>query len=181
MTEQADILIRPMRQEDLAQVRDIDRLSFSLPWPEQAYSYELLENPAARLWVAETMMPDGQRLIVGMVVVWLVLDEAHIATLAVHPEFRRRGIAKRLLVRALRSTIHEGAKQAMLEVRASNHIAQNLYRQFGFVVVGRRPRYYLDNNEDAVLMTLHRMDAAYSQWLEALDGLSHAVNQRHSR
>lgn len=181
MTEQEDILIRPMRQEDLAQVRAIDRLSFSLPWPEQAYSYELLENPAARLWVAEAELPDGQRLIVGMIVVWLVLDEAHIATLAVHPEFRRRGIAKRLLVTALRSTVHEGARQAMLEVRASNHIAQNLYRQFGFVVVGRRPRYYLDNNEDAILMTLHRMDATYLQWLEALDCLAHAVNQGHSQ
>ncbi len=167
MNERRKVLIRPMCKEDLAQVRAIDHLSFSLPWPEQAFSYELFENPAARLWVAEVKSDEGRELVVGMIVVWLVLDEAHIATLAVHPEYRRRGIAKQLLATALYHTMHEGARRAMLEVRAGNLIAQSLYRQFGFVVVGRRPRYYRDNDEDAILMTLHHMDASYARWLES--------------
>lgn len=162
-----NVIIRSMCKDDLEQVRAIDRLSFSLPWPEQAYAYELFENPRARLWVAEVRNIEGKPQVVGVIVIWLILDEAHIASLAVHPDFRQQGIAKQLLIAALRGAIKEGARQATLEVRAGNYIAQNLYRQFGFVVVGRRPRYYLDNQEDAVLMTLHHIDETYMQWLEA--------------
>lgn len=143
------VLIRPMRLEDLEAIVTIERLSFTLPWSEHAYRYELSENAAARLWVAEK---EGQ--VVGMLVLWLILDEAHIATLAVHPAHRQRGIARRLLLQALRSAWQEGARQAFLEVRQSNLAAQRLYQQLGFEISGRRPRYYHDNNEDALLMTL---------------------------
>lgn len=145
----SSVLIRPMRLEDLEAVVTIERLSFTLPWSERAYRYELTENAAARLWVAEEA---GQ--VVGMLVLWLILDEAHIATLAVHPAHRQRGIARRLLLQALRSAGQEGARQAFLEVRQSNLAAQRLYQQLGFEISGRRPRYYRDNNEDALLMTL---------------------------
>ncbi len=141
--------IRRMQLTDLEAVVALDRLSFSLPWSERTFRYELTENPAARAWVAEK---DGA--IVGMLLLWLIVDEAHIATLAVHPEHRQQGIARRLLLRALRAAWEEGARQAFLEVRVSNLAAQNLYRQLGFEVSGRRPRYYRDNNEDALLMTL---------------------------
>lgn len=145
----SSVLIRPMRLEDLEAVVTIERLSFTLPWSESAYRYELTENAAARLWVAEEA---GQ--VIGMLVLWLILDEAHIATLAVHPAHRQRGIARRLLLQALRSAWQEGARQAFLEVRQSNLAAQRLYQQLGFEISGRRPRYYRDNNEDALLMTL---------------------------
>ncbi|MEJ5241497.1 MAG: ribosomal protein S18-alanine N-acetyltransferase [Anaerolineales bacterium] len=141
--------IRRMQLTDLEAVVALDRLSFSLPWSERTFRYELTENPAARAWVAEK---DGA--IVGMLLLWLIVDEAHIATLAVHPEHRQQGIARRLLLRALRAAWEEGARRAFLEVRVSNLAAQNLYRQLGFEVSGRRPRYYRDNNEDALLMTL---------------------------
>ena len=95
------INIRPMQVDDVEQVCSIDRQSFNLPWPDNAYYHELRDNPAARLWVAEDVKLSGERKIVGMIVMWLVLDEAHIATLAVHPNFRRRKIAKRLLMVAL--------------------------------------------------------------------------------
>ncbi len=141
--------IRPMRLTDLETVVTLDRLSFTLPWSERSFRYELTENPAARAWVAEK---EGQ--VVGMLLLWLIVDEAHIATLAVHPEHRQQGIARRLLLQALRSAWEEGAREAFLEVRVSNLAAQHLYRQLGFEISGRRTRYYRDNNEDALLMTL---------------------------
>jgi len=164
--EKASILIRPMQPDDLEKVRAIDRLSFSLPWPESAFQYELNANPAALLWVAETESPPEERRVVGMIVVWLITDEAHVATIAVHPDFRGQGIGRRLLSTALQEAIRRGASQAMLEVRAGNQAAQALYRRFGFEVTYRRPKYYRDNNEDALLMNLTGMDERYLEWLE---------------
>lgn len=148
------IILRPMELADLDQVRTIDRQSFRTPWPESSYLYELTQNPSSLLWVAEVVKPGIEREVVGMVVVWLILDEAHIATIAVRYEYRGREIGKRLLAVALKESINRGARQAMLEVRASNTVAQNLYRQFGFEIVGVRPHYYRDNQEDAVLMNV---------------------------
>jgi [ribosomal protein S18]-alanine N-acetyltransferase len=158
--------IRPMQYADLDQVRLIDELSFSLPWPASAYNYELNHNPASLQWVAEVVdeyiqkddfFPEATahaRLVVGMIVIWLILDEAHIATLATHPDYRRQGIAAQLLAVALKAAANKGMIQATLEVRAGNLGAQALYRHFGFVEVGKRPRYYKDNNEDALIMTV---------------------------
>lgn len=75
------IIIRPMRMEDIPQVVVLDRMSFSLPWTESAYRYELTENSMSQLWVAEQPDRDGQNCLVGMIVIWLILDEAHVATL----------------------------------------------------------------------------------------------------
>ncbi len=153
------VIIRRMRLEDVDQVTLIDHLSFPTPWPRRAYLFELRHNPHARLLVAEkTSGALGQPLIVGMLVMWLVLDEAHIATLAVHPDHRRRGIGARLLAQALRLAQREGARSAYLEVRIRNRAAQTLYRRFGFRVTGRRPHYYQDTGEDALLMTLEPLD-----------------------
>ncbi len=143
------LVIRPMRPDDVAAVAAIDRLSFSLPWSERAFRHEVSENPSARAWVAEQ-----SGCLVGMLVLWLVLDEAHIATLATHPDYRRRGIGERLLTTALDAARAEGAKRAFLEVRAGNLAAQAMYAKLGFVVDGRRLHYYKDNGEDAVLMSL---------------------------
>jgi len=159
------INIRPMLANDLERVHDIDCLSFSVPWPPSSYRFELFENPASRLWVAEAHMPDGKTDVVGMIVVWLIVDEAHIATLAVHPEYRGRSIGRKLLYVAVRECIAWGARMATLEVRESNIAAQALYRDFGFDLVGRRPHYYIDNNEDALIMTLEDMDEDYLEWL----------------
>lgn len=161
------ILIRPMRAKDLAQVHAIDKLSFSMPWSARAYAYELQENPDSTLWVAEdTGLLDKDRRIVGMIVVWLIIDEAHIATIAVQPDYRGRGIARRLLKTALVDAIQKGMIQATLEVRAQNSIAQKLYQRFRFEIVGRRPRYYRDNNEDALIMTVSNLGESYLAWLE---------------
>ncbi len=144
--------IRCMTLDDLAQVIAIDQASFSLPWPERSFRFEIAENPASRAWVAEI---DGR--IVGMIVAWMLVDEAHIATIATHPAFRRQGIASKLLIHTLQGMMNEGAKTSVLEVRESNISAQEMYRKFGFEESGRRPHYYKDNGEDAILMTLNNL------------------------
>lgn len=146
------LIVRRMKVEDVPIAHEIDKSSFTLPWPERSLRYEVSDNPTARCWVAEL---DGR--VVGMLVLWMIVDEAHIATLATHPEHRRQGIAEQLLVTALDAAHTEGARSALLEVRAGNQAAQGLYRKYGFDVVGRRKQYYKDNNEDAILMTLNRL------------------------
>ena len=89
-----------------------------------------------------------------MIVVWLIVNEVHVATIATHPDFRRQGIAKKLLSHALQDLSAEGAQSSFLEVRASNLAAQEMYRKFGYEESGVRRRYYRDNDEDAILMTL---------------------------
>ena len=155
--------IRRMTLDDIAQVVAIDQSSFSLPWPERSFRYEVTDNPASRAWVAEQ---DGK--IVGMIVVWLLVDEAHIATIATHPEYRRQGIASSLLIHSLMYMRSEGALTSVLEVRESNAAAQEMYRKFGFVESGRRPHYYKDNGEDAILMSLEGLKVEkFDSWKPA--------------
>jgi ribosomal-protein-alanine N-acetyltransferase len=140
--------IRRMTLDDVEQVVAIDQVSFSLPWPERTFRYEIAENSASRPWVLDM---DGR--VVAMIVVWFIIDEAHIATIATHPDFRRQGFGRKLLVYALMAAKEEGAQTALLEVRESNDKAQEMYLKLGFVEVNRRPQYYSDNGEDAILMT----------------------------
>ena len=149
-----NLIIRKMTVDDIPAVVDLDQKSFSLPWPERSFRFELTDNPASRCWVAEL---DGK--VVGMIVVWLIVDEAHVATLATHPDYRRRGIGRRLLAHALRHIMEDGARSSFLEVRESNLAAQEMYREFGYEVTGRRRRYYRDNDEDAILMSLDSLNA----------------------
>jgi ribosomal-protein-alanine N-acetyltransferase len=148
--------IRPMALEDIPAVLEIDRQSFPIPWPDRSYRYELTENSASHMLVAISRSP--RPLILGYVGFWLIIDEAHISTLAVAPEVRGQGIGRRLLEASLEQARQLGAAMATLEVRVSNQRAIDLYQQHGFAVVGRRRRYYRDNNEDALLMSIGRLD-----------------------
>ena len=147
-----NLFIRKMTLEDIPAVVELDQISFSLPWPERSFRFELSENVASRCWVAEI---DGR--VAGMVVGWMLVDEVHIATIATHPDFRRQGIARKLLSHTLSNAIDEGAQSSFLEVRESNLAAQEMYRQFGYQATGRRKRYYRDNDEDAILMNLESL------------------------
>jgi [ribosomal protein S18]-alanine N-acetyltransferase len=149
---------RRMTLDDISAVHAIDLLSFSLPWPQRSFVFEVSSNPASRGWVADA---DGQ--VVAMLVLWLIIDEAHIATIATHPDHRRKGIGERLMVEALTSACEEGARRAFLEVRAGNLGAQALYKKYGFIVDGVRPRYYKDNNEDAILMSLDGLEHLHAR------------------
>jgi ribosomal-protein-alanine N-acetyltransferase len=154
----SNVTIRPMSMDDLNRVTEIDKLSFPLPWPESSYRFELTANRASILLVAEV----AGRL-VGYVGCWLLVDEVHISTLAVHPEFRQQGIARRLLNDLLHQAASGGAELATLEVRISNQAAIDLYESFGFQISGRRPRYYRDNQEDAHIMTLYELPGSTSR------------------
>ena len=165
------LIIRLMQLDDLPQVLEIDRQSFSLPWSESAYRFEI-NNSSSSLALVVEEQPAGAGQIVALVVIWLILDEAHIATIAVRPEARRQGIARVLMVESLRECIARGARSATLEVRASNLAAQALYRSLQFKEVGRRARYYHDNQEDALLMTVSGLGETYLRWLDTLPAAS---------
>ena len=158
---------RQMILEDVPRVHEIDVLSFSLPWPEKSYQFELTKNPTTLAIVVDLVPPGATPITVGMAVVWVLIDEAHIATIAIHPQFRGHGIGKKLLSETLRQSVQRGAILATLEVREHNLVAQQMYIKFGFEVVGRRLRYYQDNSEDAVLMTLSKLGPGYLTWLDS--------------
>ncbi len=101
---------------------------------------------------AVTMPPPELAAIIGFAGLWLMVDEAHITTIAMHPDHRGRGLGEFLLVNLIDIAYTIGARWVTLEVRVSNHTAQNLYRKYGFREAGRRPRYYSDNQEDALIM-----------------------------
>jgi ribosomal-protein-alanine N-acetyltransferase len=192
--------VRPMELEDVPTVMHIDRLSFSTPWPASAYRYEILKNPSAHYYIVEKAASGekereppaeaglGQRLlrlvgrgpihpdIIGFAGFWLVSHEAHISTLAVHPDYRRRGVGGLLLLDMIKQSRRLNATMMTLEVRESNTIAQNLYRRCGFRVVRRRRQYYSDDREDALVMEVHGLDSP--QFGESLHQLEEAFHKR---
>lgn len=105
--------------------------------------------PASR--AASTLPPEIAN-IVGFAGLWLMVDEAHITTIATHPAYRRRGLGELLLTSLIDIAYDIGARQVTLEVRVSNTVAQNLYHKYGFREAGIRRRYYSDNGEDAIIM-----------------------------
>ena len=147
------LVVRPMTYDDLPEVQHIERSSFATPWPSNAYRQELETNRLAHYVVA---VMGGA--IVGYAGIWLMVDEAHVTTFAVHPRYRRRRIGERLLVALLDLSLARHAHEATLEVRLSNLPARRLYEKYGFRPVGIRPRYYSDDHEDALIMTTEPLE-----------------------
>jgi [ribosomal protein S18]-alanine N-acetyltransferase len=139
--------IERMRAEDLDDVVAIERVAFTMPWSRGAFLYEIEQNRAARCWVIR----ENSR-IVGYLCLWEVADEVHITNVAVHPAWRRRGIARAVLTEILDHARQRGLRMACLEVRPTNMEARSLYEALGFQVVGRRKGYYYDTGEDALVM-----------------------------
>ncbi len=159
-----NVAVEPMQLADIDAVQAIERASFSAPWPPNAYLTELQSNRLAHYMVVRA----GSE-VVGYAGLWLMVDEAHVTTFAIHPDWRRQGLGERLLLALLDLAIERRSSEATLEVRLSNLPARRLYEKFGFRPVGIRPRYYTDNNEDALIMTTDRLDgAAMRQRLAAL-------------
>ena len=141
------LLFRPMSEDDIDAVYEIESLCFSSPWSKSSFKDEIASNICARYLVA--VLNDK---IVGYGGMWLIINEAHITNIAVHPLSRRKKIGSGLLKAMMHLANDElGIKKMTLEVRKSNHSAQSLYRRFGFLVAGERKKYY-DNNEDATIM-----------------------------
>ena len=152
MVSTAPVLVEDMTVEDIGAVSEVERASFPVPWPANAFRHELTQNRHARYVVAR----EGDR-VVGYAGLWLMVDEAHVTTFAVLPEHRRRRIGERMLHRLFQIAEEMGAEWLTLEVRASNLPAQRLYEKYGFHRAGVRRRYYSDNNEDALIMWTDRL------------------------
>lgn len=150
----APVVIAPMTLADVDAAHEIERLSFATPWPAYAFEQELRGNRLARYLVARA----GDEL-VGFAGMWMMVDDAHVTTISVHPRWRRRGVARQLMLDLTELAIAIGARRLTLEVRPSNAAAHGLYREFGFEVVGRRPGYYSDDGEDALVMTTPELDS----------------------
>lgn len=141
------LTLEKMNTTHLEEVLALERLCFSNPWSYEAYRFELEDNQLADYLV----VLDAGR-VVGYGGMWLVMDEAHITNIAIHPRYRRRGLGE-LLLRCLMARAYlRGARRMTLEVRRSNRIAQRLYEKLGFRGVGYRRGYYSDNGEDALIM-----------------------------
>ncbi len=142
------VRVEPMRLEDVPHVHRIESASFPVPWPDFAFRQEIQTNRLAHYLVVragnETVAYGG---------LWLMVDEAHVTTFAVLPEWRRRGVGGRLMLALMDVALDLRARFMTLEVRLSNRPARELYGRFGFKPVGVRPRYYSDNGEDALIMT----------------------------
>ena len=144
----AEAFIRPIREEDVSQIHEIETLCFPMPWSEESILHDVKENVVAR-WL---VMDDGEGRVLAYAGMWFVLDEAHVCNVAVHPDCRRMGYGKRIMEALMQLAMDNSMSMMTLEVRRSNLAAQNLYHACGFLDVGYRKRYYEDNKEDALIM-----------------------------
>jgi ribosomal-protein-alanine N-acetyltransferase len=142
--------IEPMTLEDLRAVLRIETLSFATTWPHDAFTSEINDNRLAYYFVGR--LGERRGPIVAYGGIWVILEDSHITTIAVHPDFRGRRFGEGMMQRLLREAIERGASWITLEVRESNSVAQSLYRKYGFTVVSTRRSYYSDNNESALVM-----------------------------
>jgi len=152
-----EIRIEKMVEADLDEVVAIEEHSYATPWPPGIFLSELKEVDSARLFVARPANRNRLDQVLGYICFWIVVDEAHIVNVAVHPFYRRQGIGEKLMKETLHYARGFGCVQATLEVRVSNHGAQRLYEKLGFIPVAIRKRYYSDNDEDAIVMWLNEI------------------------
>lgn len=145
------LTIASMALEDIPGVMEIEDRSFPTPWSESSFRYELLENPYASLFVVRRRDP---ATVVAFACVWVVDQEIRVNNVAVHPDWRCRGIGRRLLRHLVGFGRSQGCREMTLEVRPSNAAALALYDGAGFTRVGRRKQYYTDTHEDAIIMGL---------------------------
>jgi ribosomal-protein-alanine N-acetyltransferase len=144
--------IAPLYDVDLTEVVEIEETTGLNRWGYDAYRRELLNNPMAVMYVARPLDPGTNRRLLGFVAASIIFDELHINNIATHPDFQRIGIGRRLLSTALDEGALRGGKVCVLEVRASNVVAQALYMSLGFRTARRRRDYYRSPTEDALEM-----------------------------
>ena len=173
-----NVIIEPMQIEDVPDVSRVERLCFSNAWPQSAYRRELRnQNNNYYIVLRDTSdvrsgnggqdarsplnllpfrrkTPDSSSVapIIGFAGMWILLDEAHVTTIGVAPDYRGRGLGEMLLLELIEEAMRRGAEWVTLEVRVSNDSAQALYAKYGFTRQGVRRRYYSDNGEDAYIM-----------------------------
>ena len=148
--------IVPMKAGDLDDIMEIEKVSFRAPWSRQVFIEEL-----EREWAhVDILRERASKLVLAFVNYWLVRDEVHVLNVATHPEHRRHGHAARLIEHVVAFAHRHRCRYITLEVRRSNQPAIRLYRKYGFRPVGIRPNYYVEDNEDAIVMLLELMPPA---------------------
>ena len=156
--------IAPMRAEDIQAVLEVESRCFTTPWPRNAFYNELNDNKLAHYYVGR--LAERIRSYAGL---WVILEDAHITTIAVDPSYQRLRFGEQLLIKLIDEAIERAARWITLEVRESNVAAQNLYRKYGFTVVSTRRGYYSDNDENALVMWAGNLKGAiYQNRLKAL-------------
>ncbi len=143
----SDVTLVAMRKEHIESVVKIERQAFKVPWTERSFRTELARPESSEWRVAQE---DGR--VVGYCGLMQVGREGHVTNLAVEEGYRRQGVATMLLTELIAVARRRGIRCLTLEVRESNDGAKALYEQFGFRTVGRRKRYYPEDNEDALIM-----------------------------
>jgi ribosomal-protein-alanine N-acetyltransferase len=160
-----DVVLEPMRRRHVSRVLEIERASYPRPWTMTVFHDELDQVASGQRYY---VVARQGRSVVGYGGLMFVLDEAHVTNIAVHPDRRREGIATRVLGHLADVAIERGCEAWTLEVRASSHGAQALYRAFGFAPAGIRARYY-EGTEDAIVMWCHDIQSpAYAERLARL-------------
>lgn len=145
----SDVFACLMEPKHIDGVCEVERLSFAVPWTARMFADEL-HNPLSRYVVLlDRCHPE---VVIAYAGYWKIFDEGHITNVAVHPKWRGRKAATYLMQQLMQLAASEGIQAMTLEVRKSNMAAQSLYSKLGFAVEGVRPKYYEDNNEDALLM-----------------------------
>ncbi len=147
ITLHARPLVRLMRLEDLQAVLTIEKVSFPTPWTLNSFVTELRDNEYARYHCLEV---EGQ--VVGYMGLWYILDEGHITNVAIAPDRRGQHLGEYLMRTVMSKMAAEGMERMTLEVRVSNDPARHLYERLGFKPAGLRKGYYVDSQEDALIM-----------------------------
>ena len=140
--------------ENLDVLVALEVASFSVPWSKKSFAAELEGNQFSRMLMVPHPEYGLEIQAIGYICVWMVFEEIRFLNLAIHPEFRRRGLATLLIGEAIRLGRAEGCCRGMLEVRESNHAAKKLYESFNFQAYATRKSYYTNPTEDAILMNL---------------------------
>ncbi|ATW25569.1 ribosomal protein S18-alanine N-acetyltransferase [Candidatus Formimonas warabiya] len=153
-----EIVFYPLKSEHLDQVLEIEQVSFPTPWSKQSFTSELLENALA--YYCGCFL-DGK--LIGYGGMWVIIDEAHITNIAVHPYYRGKRVGEAVIFHLMAQAMAKGAYKMTLEVRPSNISAQKLYLRLGFNAVGRRKGYYTDTKEDAIIMWKDLIDQGQSE------------------
>jgi [ribosomal protein S18]-alanine N-acetyltransferase len=148
-----EVTVNPISVDEIESILILDLLCFGGLWSIDSYRRELTNDHSHFLGISvdHSLQPETSGLI-GFGCFWAILDEAHITLLGIHPQYQRQGLGKLLLSALLDKARSIEMARATLEVRASNQIAIDLYEKYGFQTVGRRKKYYQDNNEDGVIM-----------------------------
>jgi len=160
-----EVTIRPMEVWDLPQVLNIENCSFPVPWSYRAFVSEL-NNSYSVYFVAV-----AGEAVVGYAGMWLLPGEAHVTTVAVHPDYRGRKIGRKLMNTLIEFAKYRGAQTMLLEVRPSNLPARKLYQSLGFRQIGLRVNYYAETGEDAIVMLKDLQESENCEKPEEQEGL----------